>query len=159
MEWFWNKGILSYEEVKKLRGKIPTTEYNDLILKSAHYYTFWEFITLPFVRIKDSTKYSYLKIKTFFTNIIRFRKILCEYQGWDFSYDIDMLIKMYEIKIESFEIAIDVIEDGKDLLEEIKEIHKALLKVREADYSLDKEFIKIYKKAFDKMKTSYKFWW
>lgn len=157
-EWPWNKGILSYKEVQELRDTIPTEEYNSLVLKSIEHRTLWEFITIPFWRLGYIISETWYSVKTYCYNAWKFRKELAKYRGWDFSYDLDMLIKMYEIKIESFEIAKDYIEEGSKLLEEIKGIYSDLVWLNTNDY-LDANYIKVYKKTFKKLQESYKYWW
>lgn len=64
---------------------------------------------------KITLRFSYFK--NFLRNCWNFRKELAHYQGWDYSFDIEMLLKMYEIKVKSFEI-------GKNMLLLIKNLKK-----------------------------------
>lgn len=156
INWPWNRGILSYNEVQELRGKISTEEYNDLVLKSLHYYTLWDFITLPFWRIYGEIENICHAVKYFVINCFRFRNVLCKYQGFDFSYDIDFLVEMYRIKIRSFEIGSEFVKCHKEL-EEIKSIFNDLVWLQIND--LSEEYIKVYKNVFKKLQKSYTFWW
>lgn len=153
-----NKGILSYDEVKELRDTLDTKEYNSLVLKSIGYWTLWDYITYPFTHTAYIISETWYSVKTFTKNVWRFRKILKSYQGWDYGYDIKMLIKMYEIKIRSFEIACEYIEEGPELLEEVKGIYNDLVWLDNAD-EWDKNYTKVYAGVFKKMQKSYKFWW
>lgn len=100
-------------------------------------------------------KLSYFK--SFLRNSWRFRKELSHYQGWDFSFDIDMLIKMYEIKVESFEIGKKYVYVDKEY-NQIKEIYEDLKEIRNLDY-MQNDFRNKYIKVFSKLGKSYKFWW
>lgn len=133
-------------------SKLPepgTPEYDELF-KIRWYDWFW---LLP-SRIGDV----WYSIKTFFLNVWRFRKELKSYQGWDYGFDIDMLCRMYEIKVQSFEKAIGFIEDGEKLYKESLEILEKLKELKENDFT-DTEYVKKYRETFKSLMDSYKFWW
>ena len=90
--------------------------------------------------------------------MFKFRKELAKYRGWDFSYDLQLLKKAYEIKIKSFEIACEYIVEAPELLEEIKSIYNDIVWL-ETNELYHKDYIKNYKKLFKKLQESYKFWW
>lgn len=93
----------------------------------------------------------------FFKNAFRFRKVLCQYEPWDYWYDIDFLTKAFELKVKSFEVGCEFAEVGREL-NEIKAIYNDLLSLREFG-GYEDEFYKTYERIFTKLKKSYKFWW
>lgn len=158
INWPWNDGIMPYNEVQSLRGTIPTEEYNELVFKSLKYRTLWDYLTTPFWRFGYIISETWYSVKTFCYNVFKFRKELAKYRGWDFSYDLQLLKKAYEIKIKSFEIACEYIVEGPELLEEIKSIYNDIVWL-ETNELYHKDYIKNYKKLFKKLQESYKFWW
>lgn len=98
-------------------------------------------------------------IKCYFKNCWRFRRILKEYEGFDFSYDLDMLLIMYDIKEKSFEIGKEFVVEGAKDLEKIREIKAQIQKVINLECELDAAYIKEYQRLFQLLKQSYKFWW
>lgn len=154
-----NKGILSYEEIQAMRDSLDTKEYNSLVLKSLHYKTLWDYLTTPFWRIGYIISESWYAIKTYCYNAWKFRKALKSYRGWDFGYDLNMLLIMYEIKIKSFEIACEYIEDGPKLLAEIRSIHADLKYLVENDLIDVPDYEKVYRRVFKKMQNSINYWW
>lgn len=113
----------------------------------------YDYLLIPYERFRAKL----YKFKNFLKNCWIFRKELTEYQSWDFSYDIDMLIKMYEIKVKSFEIGSKYAYIDKELVK-IKEIYELLKEIQGLDY-MQEDFKDKYLKVFQKLKYSYKFWW
>ena len=96
----------------------------------------------------------------YFKNCWRFRKILSQYESFDFSYDLDLLLKIYELKEKEWELyAVNFVENAEKDLEKIHEIRSQIQKVIEMDCALNRDYIKEYQKLFQLLKQSYKFWW
>lgn len=115
--------------------------------------SWYDYILIPYERFKVKL----YNLKNFLKNCWIFRKELTNYQGWDFSYDIDMLVKMYEIKVKSFEIGSGYAYIDKEL-KQIKEIYELLKEIQKLDY-MEENFKDKYIQIFQKLKYSYKFWW
>jgi hypothetical protein len=96
----------------------------------------------------------------YFKNCWRFRKILSQYESFDFSYDLDLLLKVYELKEKEWELyAVNFVEGAEKDLLKIREIKEQIQKVIEMSCALNSDYIKEYQKLFQLLKQSYKFWW
>lgn len=153
-EWPWNRGILSYKEVQKLRGTIPVEEYNALVLKSLERRDLLDFAKIPFWRLERWIE----NLKFFCRNAWYFRKFLCRYGGWDFGYDLEYLERSYAAKIRSFTNALEYIEGADKLLAEIKIIHAEITELLEMD-GWEDDYTKKYAALHKKLGKSWKYWW
>ena len=96
----------------------------------------------------------------YFKNCYRFKKILSQYEPFDFSYDLDLLLKVYELKEQNWkEEAVNFVVGADKDLQKIQEIKAQIQKVQDLDWNFDKDFTKEYQRLFQLMKQSYRFWW
>lgn len=153
-EWPWNRGILSYKEVQKLRNTIPVEEYNHLVLESLKRRDLSDFFMIPIWFIERWFE----NLKFFCKNAWYFRKFLSRYGGWDFGYDLEFLERSYAAKIKSFENALEYVEGADKLLAEIKAIHADICELLEMD-GWEPEYTKKYAALYRKLGKSWKFWW
>lgn len=153
-EWPWNRGILSYKEVQKLRNTIPAEEYNALVLKSLERRDLLDFVKIPFWRLERMVE----NLRFFIRNAWYFRKFLCRYGGWDFGYDLEYLERSYAAKIRSFTNALEYIEGADRLLTEVAQIHADIVELLEMD-GWEDDYTKKYAALFRKLGKSWKYWW
>lgn len=153
-EWPWNRGILSYKEVQKLRNTIPVEEYNELVLKSLERRDLSDFFMIPIWFIERKWE----SLRFFIRNAWYFRKFLCRYGGWDFGYDLEYLERSYAAKIRSFTHALEYIEGADKLLAEVTQIHAEIVELLEMD-GWEDDYTKKYAALFRKLGKSWKYWW
>ena len=96
----------------------------------------------------------------YFKNCWRFRKVLSQYESFDFSYDLDLLLKVYELKAKEWEThAVNFVVGAEKDLAKICEIRDQIQKVIEMDWTFNNDYVKEYQRLFQLLKQSYRFWW